>query len=444
MLKYWKLHKFPLLFSALSIALYLSFGYDLQRTDFIKLITLYGALFYACIKLIQFKKYDFKFLLVVGVLCRLAFLIATPNLSQDFYRFIWDGELILSGISPYQFLPNNLIQQADFSIPNAQQLYDGMGWLSAEHYSNYPPLAQVYFIISAFLGFKSVIGSIITMRIVLIFADLGVLYFGRKILAQLNLPAYNIFWYFLNPLIIIELTGNLHFEGLMLLFLVISVYLLLKNSWWLSAIAFAGAVLTKLIPLLFLPVFFKFLGWKKAIGYYCIVGIITLGFFVPFTNSTLINNYSDTIGLWFTNFEFNASIYYIVRKIGYTITGYNIIQTIGKILPLLTLISVFAVSMFRNNNQSKQLLISMVLAFTVYLLFSTTVHPWYLATLVILSVFTSLRFGIVWSVTVILSYFAYSNPDFKESLWLISLEYFVMMGYLIYEFLYLKKLKKAF
>jgi hypothetical protein len=438
MLKYWKLHKFPLLFSILSIALYLSFGYDLQRTDFIKLITLYVALFYACIKLIQFKKYDFKFLLVVGVLCRLAFLVATPNLSQDFYRFIWDGQLILSGINPYQFLPNNLIQQADFSIPNAQQLYDGMGWLSAEHYSNYPPLAQVYFMIIAFLGFKSVIGSIVAMRIMLLFADLGILYFGRKILAQLNLPAYNIFWYFLNPLIIIELTGNLHFESLMLLFLVVSAYLLLKNNWWLSAIAFAGAVLTKLIPLLFLPVFFKFLGWKKALGYYCIVGIITLGFFVPFTNSTLINNYSDTIGLWFTNFEFNASIYYVVREIGYTATGYNIIQTVGKVLPLITLAIALGISFFRKNNLPKQLLISMVLCFTVYLLFSTTVHPWYLASLVLLSSFTTLRFGIAWSVSVVLSYFAYSSPNFKENLWLISLEYFIVAAMLYLDF-FIKK-----
>jgi hypothetical protein len=187
-----------------------------------------------------------------------------------------------------------------------------------------------------------------------------------------------------------------------------------------------------------LPVFFKFLGWKKALGYYCIVGIITLGFFVPFTNSTLINNYSDTIGLWFTNFEFNASIYYVVREIGYTATGYNIIQTVGKVLPLITLAIALGISFFRKNNLPKQLLISMVLCFTVYLLFSTTVHPWYLASLVLLSSFTTLRFGIAWSVSVVLSYFAYSSPNFKENLWLISLEYFIVAAMLYLDF-FIKK-----
>ncbi|HMP29158.1 MAG TPA: hypothetical protein PKD85_06145, partial [Saprospiraceae bacterium] len=37
-------------------------------------------------------------------------LFTLPNLSDDIYRFYWDGVLIKNGISPYSHLPSQLIQ----------------------------------------------------------------------------------------------------------------------------------------------------------------------------------------------------------------------------------------------------------------------------------------------------------------------------------------------
>ena len=42
MLSYWRLHKYPILFVVGSMLFYASFGYDLARTDFIKLLMLFG------------------------------------------------------------------------------------------------------------------------------------------------------------------------------------------------------------------------------------------------------------------------------------------------------------------------------------------------------------------------------------------------------------------
>ncbi|MEC7263807.1 MAG: polyprenol phosphomannose-dependent alpha 1,6 mannosyltransferase MptB, partial [Bacteroidota bacterium] len=270
MQSYWRLHRYPILFAIVSILFYASFAYDLVRTDTVKLFMLFGALFFLYYKIIQFEKWNFKFLLVIGILFRLVFLVAEPNLSQDFYRFIWDGELIKNGINPYLYTPDQLMEQGKVVIANMRELHSGMSELNARHFSNYPPVNQILFALSAFLGGGSILGSIIAMRLLIILADLGVLYFGRKLLIQLNQAHHRVFWYFLNPLVIIELTGNLHFEGVMLFFFIWSLYLLAKQKWIWAAPVYALSIMVKLVPLLLLPILLKYLGLKKSIGFYAL------------------------------------------------------------------------------------------------------------------------------------------------------------------------------
>ena len=138
MQSYWRLHRYPILFAVACILFYWSFAYNLVRTDFVKLFMLFGAIFYLTYKIIQFEKWNFKFLLIVGILFRLVFLIAEPNLSQDFYRFIWDGELIKNGINPYLYTPDQIMGQGMVSFTSMNELHEGMSALNARHYSNYP------------------------------------------------------------------------------------------------------------------------------------------------------------------------------------------------------------------------------------------------------------------------------------------------------------------
>ena len=112
MLSYWKLHRIPILLALGSVLFYWVFAYNLVREDSIKLFSLFGALFFFYFKLIQFEKWNLRFMVVCGVIFRLVFLLAEPNLSQDFYRFIWDGELINNGINPYLHTPDELIQNS--------------------------------------------------------------------------------------------------------------------------------------------------------------------------------------------------------------------------------------------------------------------------------------------------------------------------------------------
>jgi Gpi18-like mannosyltransferase len=424
----------------ISIGLYFSFAYNLDRTNFVHLSTLYLSLFLPFFYFIKNKRLNIPFLIGIAILFRLVFLFAIPNLSQDFYRFIWDGRMLLEGYNPYISLPETFINERNFPIPQAIDLYAGMGSLNGSHYTNYPPINQLNFLIAALFSGKSIFGAAIVLRLQIILADIGIIYFGKKILEKLHLPVRHIFLYALNPFIIIEMTGNLHFESVMLFFLVWSIYLLLQRKWLWAAILLGISVSVKLIPLLFLPLFFQWFykeekgkGILKFLSFGAIVILVNILLFLPFLSNELVDSYTNSVGLWFRNFEFNASFYYIAREIGYLFRGWNEIAIIGKVMPMLTIVFLVIITFFRKNKTPQQLLTALLFGLSFYYFTTTTMHPWYLATLIVLSVFTNYRFPIVWSVVMILSYQAYANNPWQENLWFVGFEYLVVYGYLIWE-----------
>jgi len=456
---------------AFTIVLYFFFAYFVQRENYSLLISQYLLLFVPFFYFLKFEKKNIPLLVGIAILFRLIFLFAIPNLSQDFYRFIWDGRMILEGLNPYISLPETFIQERNFPINQAVDLYQGMGPLNGSHFTNYPPVNQLNFLIAAIFSNSSILWAAVVLRLQIILADIGIIYFGKKILERLNLPIHHIFLYALNPFIIIELTGNLHFESVMLFFLIWSLYLLLKGKWIWAAILLGISVSVKLIPLLFLPLFFQWFtstslsnpgvnsnviasptisGKKQShkmssvIGFLklCLFGLIVIGttglLFLPFVSSELISSYTNSVGLWFRNFEFNASLYYIAREIGYLFRGWNEIAIIGKIMPTIAVTFLVIITFFRKNASPQQLISALLLGLTFYYFTTTTMHPWYLATLILLSAFTKYRFTIVWSVAMILSYQAYANDPWKENLWFVGLEYVLVYGFLVYEIIKLK------
>ena len=155
--------------------------------------------------------------------------------------------------------------------------------------------------------------------------------------------------------------------------------------------------------------------------------------FGPFISSELITNFGNSIELWFQNFEFNESIYYIIRWIGFQVVGWNIIGIVGKVLPVIVILIVFIFSLSQKNYKKQILLNSMLFSICSYLLLSTTIHPWYLTIPLVLSMFTKYRFVWVWTFCVFFSYHAYRFADFHENIGWVALEYLLVLFVFVYE-----------
>lgn len=422
--------RFSLLFSI--IALYLLMGYGLVREQSSFLLLNFAALFILSFWLIR--QVPSKQALWIGIVFRLLFIVSIPWLSQDFNRFLWDGFLLKNGCNPYAFTPITLVNQTSTVLfPLAKILYQNMGELSANHYSNYPPVNQLGFLFSVSWFTNHLLGAVVLMRVILIFADIGIYHFGKLLLDKEGINSKRLNWYFLNPLVIVELTGNLHWEGVMLFFFILGWWFYRQKRTELSACFFAISVATKLIPLILLPVIIRFQSFRKNFTMGTVGSVVLILLFLPFFYGIGLENYLKTLQLWFKNFEFNGSIYYVIRWIGYQTKGYNIIRQLGEITPWIIVLFVFYFSFWKKKTSLQEVFTAMLLLLSFYYFSASIVHPWYIIPLILFSLFTRYRYPLVWSILIPLSYVTYGHPQFEENFWIIALEYGIMYTAFGYE-----------
>ena len=413
----------------LSAVAYALLAYAGPREGFYQLLFLFGLAFSGYVLLLRARP-GLRQGLALALGLRLLFLPALPQLSDDFYRFIWDGALVVAGENPYLALPSSLLA-AGPAIPGiSQALFTNLN--SPNYYSVYPPLCQAVFGLARLVAGDSWLLGCVLMRLVLLTAEGGTIWLLVKILKNWHLPASRAWLYAFNPLVIVELTGNLHFEALMIFFLVASLYLLLQGFRAWSAVALGLSIGVKLLPLMLLPLLLAYLGWKRFLLYGSLVAAVLVLLFLPFLSQELLAHFGTSINLYFQKFEFNASTYYLLRWLGYQITGYNMIAQIGPCLSLLTT-GFIVYRAWLQPRSGGALVENMLLAFSVYLLLATVVHPWYLSTLVMLCCLSTWRYPLAWSALALLSYAAYQTPVYQENLWLIGLEYLLVFGVLALE-----------
>lgn len=430
------------------IALYLLFAivafyfnYFIDRSDALSVLLCYGSLFGLYLWLItQYNEtVDYsKEIIRAGLLFRGLLLFNLPVLSDDYFRFIWDGALQVNGVNPFRFTPIDAIPQL--------QLTENVEWLktniyenlnSKNYYSIYPPICQLIFYFVNSIAPHNLFFQVFLLKGIILLFEIITLFSMHKILCLLKVNSNQIVWYALNPLVIVELTGSIHMEAIMIGFLCVSIYLLLSQQYIIAAILLGLSISVKLWPLMFLPLLFKIYGFKKSI----IISTTAITVFIltaiPYFNGQFILNYSSSFQLYFQKFEFNASIYYFLK---WAIGNRNQwLQVMQMILPLL----VFVFIMYLSVSKLKFNYIELCLfAFTLFLLFTSTVHPWYLTPALALSTLTKYRFAALWSFLICATYITYTSEFYKENYFIIIVEYLIVLSILLYEVIRSRMLQK--
>ncbi|MCJ8166680.1 hypothetical protein MKJ04_17675 [Pontibacter sp. E15-1] len=428
---------------AVSALAYAALAYSTPRADFTQLLALY-ALVFACYLYLINSRLPLWHGIAAALFFRLLFLAAIPALSDDYFRFVWDGSLLHAGLNPYQYTPSAYMEAGMAPVAGITgELYLQLN--SAEYYSVYPPVAQGIFWLAVKLFPGNLLANIIVMRVVLLLAEAGSVLLLLRLMRKMGLPDKNVLLYALNPLVILELVGNLHFEGLMIFFLLLSLHqLFYQQRLAVSGLAMGLAIGTKLLPLMFLPFLLRKLGLQKFLLFGGVVLLTVIALFYPLVSVAVLRNFFQSLDLYFQRFEFNASVYYLLRWLGFRFAGYNVIHLLGPLLSLATLGGIVAMASVRKLGSVRRLSGYMAAALTLYFFLATTVHPWYITTLLALTAMSHFRYAVTWSGLILLSYATYRTSAYTEDLALVALEYTLVFLWLLVElYLYRQRRRHA-
>jgi len=386
-----------------------------------------------------------KWLLVLGLGLRLVLLVGEPTLSDDVYRYLWEGHLVTEGVSPYSF-------------PIDSPLGDPYN-IEARERANNTSLASPYLPVAH--GIFGAAAAVLpsepwTMQVLMIGFDVVAASMIMKLLALSNLPSRRVLLYWLNPLVIIEVGHGAHIDAVIVGLAGVGLWLSLRTSFargrgsaigaYLGPIMIAAATLTRPLALLFVPVLWWLWDWRQRIAWAAAFGVpiaaagAAFGFGFGDGGVGVFGSaraYTDT-------FRFNSGIYHWLENWmlgrGLDNRGWDEpvaltrLVVAATVVTLLLAIAVLARSRVSSARNSLRLL---ALPIMVYVLFTPVLHPWY--TLLLLAFLPFLAPGsnelsshwillapwIALSALLIFSYLTYENPlQFGERPWVRRLEWY--------------------
>lgn len=178
----------------------------------------------------------------------MALLVLTrPTLSDDMYRYVWDGRVQAQGLSPY-VLPPNAAELAG--------LRDNSVWIYINRKGSvtiYPPAAQLAFAILWRIQPDSVRWFQLAMAAGALVA--GGLLVG--LLRDLDLSRARVIIFLWSPLLLFETAHGAHLDGLVLPFLVGAWWARVRQKDVLVGVLLGVATAMKLYPAILLPALWR-------------------------------------------------------------------------------------------------------------------------------------------------------------------------------------------
>lgn len=333
--------------------------------------------------------------------------------SDDIYRYLFDAKLFLNGISPYHLTPAELVGLVKSQIIGLEFLVSKMN--SPSYYSVYPLLLQCFFSLGTLFGL--VLGnSFLGVQVLLLTLEVLNLFLIRKLYPNSKNSSY---WlYFGNPIVILEGVSQMHPEVLL-----VTGFLCLFLARSTNSRFFSFFLLTQLKFNTFL--FTLGLRWNQGRWRLLFpIIIVSLIIWKLTVFSDFLSQSSAGIGLFFHSFRFAGILEPIFYSILYAfegeyLSGFVSFLSLGLLL-LLNKRFHFFFSLTLSNR--------FFILYSLFLLFSPVVHPWYWIPWFLFMIEKRNEEVLVSFVSFIafLSYSLYVDLNFMYIHWMISI---LVLGY---------------
>jgi alpha-1,6-mannosyltransferase len=335
---------------------------------------------------------------VFALLMRAVFLVTEPVLSDDIYRYRWDGRVAGAGINPYIHAP-----EAPELAFLRDDLYPGIN--NKDIPTIYPPLMELVFRLVT-----AVSESLFAMKGFFVLVDLALLFVLRSLLSTRGLDEGRVLVYAWCPLPIVEVAGSGHNDVLGALGLFAALLALARGREALSVGWLTLAGLAKLVGFALLPLFARFVRLRAL----AVVPVLSLAFAWPYRQAGA--RAFDGLTQYGLRWRGNDSLFHVL----YALTDSLAVSKVIVAVTLVTLTLVLAVQKVRPLRAS-------YLVIGAILMLTATVHPWYLLWILPFLCFYPSPAWLYLALGVGLSYHAayLSTPGepWEELLWVKLLEY---------------------
>ena len=236
--------------------------------------------------------YPLLLCLALALIWRIALLAASPLVSDDVYRYIWDGRVQQIGVSPYAITPADPTG-AVFHTDATRRIDPASAVLP----SVYPPLAQRFFLLVTLLD-----DSVLAMTLAVLLCDLLIVALLWSWFTAAGRSRWWVLAYAWHPLVALEGAGGAHVDLLGTLLLVAAAYALAWRRSLLAAVSLAGAIAVKFLPVVLLPIF-----WRRIRPIDAAAGAMVIGLlYLPFMTATGDGLPVGSLGTYVAQWRFNG------------------------------------------------------------------------------------------------------------------------------------------
>jgi alpha-1,6-mannosyltransferase len=336
---------------------------------FIKLALAQSALYLLASYIVIRARHSHSTLLIViafAVLFRLSILFAPPYLSDDIYRYVWDGRVQAAGVNPYRYVP---------AAPELAQLRDDVIYPKINRRDHaqaiYPPFAEAIFLLTTRIS-----ESVVWMKLTMLGFEVVAAWAIAQLLASFGLQRQRLLIYAWHPLVVWEFAGSGHVDAIAIAFIALAFLAWRRKKNVGAGLALAGATLIKLFPVVLLPAMLKRWNWKIPLAFAAAIIVAYLPYLSVGPKAVLgyLPGYAAEQGL-ISGEQFYALS--LMRKL----FGVELPSAVYVIASMLIMGAIASWVMLRKTDSEDSLRPALVLATATTVLFAPH-YSWYFAWLV--------------------------------------------------------------